>query len=29
MKNFTLGGARDFQLSLQELDTNAPSKRAL
>jgi hypothetical protein len=29
MKNFTLGAAQDFQLSLQELDTNTPSKRAL
>jgi hypothetical protein len=30
MKNFTLvGGAHDFQLSLQELETNTPLKRAL
>jgi hypothetical protein len=28
MKNFTLGGAQDFQFRLQELDTIAPWKRA-
>jgi hypothetical protein len=29
MKNFTLGAAQDFLLSLHELDTNTPSKWAL
>jgi hypothetical protein len=27
MKNFTLGGAQDFQLSFQELEMTAPWKR--
>jgi hypothetical protein len=29
MKNFTLGGAQDFEFNFQELETSDPSKRAL
>jgi hypothetical protein len=29
MKNFTLGGAQDFQFNRQDPETSDPSKRAL